>query len=322
MLKTNVQLPSDDHVLFDWLTFTTKIYDERSVLDFLGLSEQPFQLIERGRFGYRQRLQFENINIYFDGTESMGICVDMSGTGCRAFETFSTVSWEQILCELRLQPDDFKITRLDCAFDDLTGILDMNHLLDDTDAHRYVSRSRIWKVEYGSEGSTIYHGSNKSDMLIRIYDKAAEQDLEEVHWIRVELQMRDQIAAGFVDGCLLRPVGEQFRGVLHNYLRYVTPVADTNMSRWPMTDYWETLLQSVGRIRCWYAPGMEYDVHKLRNYVINQAGNALDCYLKIFGIEDLVRELGNRSIRFSPKYERLIDQYREFQQHRSDKGSE
>ncbi|MBQ1233185.1 MAG: replication initiation factor domain-containing protein, partial [Clostridia bacterium] len=42
--------------------------------------------------------------------------------------------------------------------------------------------------------SRIYHGSPKSNMYIRIYDKAAERDLEGIHWIRVEMQMRDEIA--------------------------------------------------------------------------------------------------------------------------------
>lgn len=307
MLNPENSLPSENHILFDWLTFTTKIYDERSILDMLGLTGQPFQALEKGRFGYRKRLLFENINIYFDGTENMGICVDMSGTGCRAFETYATVTWDQIFSEMRSQPDDFRITRLDCAFDDMSGILDIDQLRDDTDDHHYVSRSRQWKVEYGSEGCTIYHGSSRSDMYIRIYDKAAQQDLD-VHWIRVEMQMRDVVATGFIDGCLIRPIGIQFRGVLHNYLRYVIPVDDTNMSRWPTTDYWQDFLEGVGRIGCWFAPGMEYTVWKLRDYVINQAGNALDCYLQIFGTEDLIRELGHRSIRRSPKYDRLIEE--------------
>lgn len=198
-------------------------------------------------------------------------------------------------------------------YDDHTGILDIDVLQDDTDDHHYVSAFRKWQVQYGSEGVTIYHGSQLSDMLIRIYDKAAEQGLEGAHWIRVELQMRNDIAYGFVAGAVSRPIGEQFRGVLHNYLRYVVPTADTNMSRWPMTDYWEQLLENVQRISCWSAPGMDYTVWKLADLVVNQWGNAIDCYLSIFGVEDLVRMLGKRSIRRSPKYERLKAEHAAFQ---------
>lgn len=304
-------------ILFDWLTFTSHCDSPESIMDLLGLTGVTWQLMEKGRNGYRQRYFFENISILFDGQESMGVCVDMSGTGCRAFETYSSLGWLVLLRHLHDLSGDYNITRLDMAFDDHTGLLDIDVLRDDTDDHHYVSRSRTWKVEYGSAGTTIYHGSPKSNMYIRIYDKAAEQAakaedttaFEDVHWIRVELQMRDEIALGFVSGLMTTPVGDQFRGVLHNYLRYVVPTEDSNMSRWNLAPYWAELLEGVGKIRCWTAPGVEYTVWNLDNYVINQAGNAIDCYLSIFGVEDLIVRLGKRAIRLSPKYERLKIQY-------------
>ena len=311
MAKTNTAIPTENVILFDWLTFTCKAEGLDSVRDLLGLSDVSWQKMEKGRNGYRQRLFFENISILYDGAENMGICVDMSGQGCRAFETYSSVTWEQLFSFLAHYKEDYKITRLDVAYDDHTGILDIERIQDDTDDHYYVSRSKTWKVEYGSAGTTIYHGSPKSNMYIRIYDKAAEQDLEGAHWIRVEMQMRDEIASGYVDGLMSHPAGEQFRGVLHNYLRYVVPVEDTNMSRWPMTDYWDRLLDDVQSIRCWSAPGVNYTVFNLQNLIINQMGNALDCYLTIFGTDDLIAQLGKRAIRQSPKYERLKRQYEE-----------
>lgn len=312
MELTKSKISEENLILFDWLTFTSKIDSPESIMELLGLADISWQKMEKGRNGYRQRWFFENISILFDGAEGMGVCVDMSGTGCRAFETYSTTSWDDLFRAIYFYPEDYNITRLDMAFDDHTGILDIERLQDDTDEHLYVSRSKKWMVQYGSEGTTIYHGSPKSNMYIRIYDKAAERNLENVHWIRVELQMRDEIASGFVDGLMIHPVGVQFRGVLHNYLRYVVPEPDTNMSRWPMADYWSALLEGVQRIRCWSAPGVEYNEMRLSNYIINQVGNALDCYLYIFGQEDLIRELGKRSIRKSPKYERLKKKYDNF----------
>lgn len=308
-MTSTKSIPQENMILFDWVTFTSKIDSPECMKELLGLSEITWQVMEKGRNGYRQRWMFENISILFDGAEGMGVCVDITGSGCRAFETYSTTSWEDLFHTIYLYPEDYNITRLDMAFDDHTGILDIEQLQDDTDDHNYVSKSKKWMVQYGSDGTTIYHGSPKSNMYIRIYDKGAEQDLEDVHWIRVEMQMRDEIASGFVDGLMIHPVGDQFRGVLHNYLRYVVPTADTNMSRWPMTDYWAKLLENVQRIRCWSCPGVDYNEFRLANYIINQAGNALDCYLYIFGEEDLKRELCNRAIRKSPKYERLKQKY-------------
>jgi len=310
MKNTDTAQPKENCILFDWLTFTSHCDGPESIMVLLGLKHVPWQKMDKGRNGYRQRYFYENISILYDGAENMGVCVDMSGTGCRAFETYSKIGWMELMEILFYNHDDYNVTRLDMAYDDHTGILDIDVLRDDTDDHLYVSRSRTWKVEYGSKGTTIYHGSPKSDMYIRIYDKAAEQELEGVHWVRVEMQMRDEIAQGFIAGLIKHPTGVQFRGVLHNYLRYVVqPDTDCNMSRWPMAAYWAELLEGIQQIRCWVAPGVQYTEWNLSNFVINQAGNALDCYLRIFGYEDLIRELGSRTVKMSPKYQRLLTKY-------------
>lgn len=215
MTKTSNAILTENLILFDWLTFTSHCDSLETIMQLLGLKEVSWQKMEKGRNGYRQRYFFENISILYDGAENMGVCVDMSGTGCRAFETYSKIGWDELMQILYFNSGDYNVTRLDMAFDDHTGILDIDVLRDDTDDHLYVSRSRTWKVEYGSQGTTIYHGSPKSNMYIRIYDKAAERDLQNVHWIRVEMQMRDEIAAGFIDGLLKHSTGVQFRGVLH-----------------------------------------------------------------------------------------------------------
>ncbi len=298
-------------ILFDWLTFTCRYDSVNTVCDLLGLVHVTWEHMEKGRNGYRQRMCFENISILYDGAENMGICVDMTGKGCRAFESYSTRGWSALFSDLLygLDEESINVTRLDVAFDDHIGLLDIDRLRDDTDEHMYVSRSRTWMVQYGSQGTTIYHGSAKSNMYIRIYDKAAEQGVDG-HWIRVEMQMRDEIAVGYVRGLDDRDAGTQFRGVLHNYLRYVVdPGTDVNMSRWPMADYWETLLDGVAAVRVWSAPGLEYTIWRLQSYVIDQAGNALDCYLQIFGYEDLIRQLGKRCVKQVRKYEDLKRKY-------------
>lgn len=303
----------DNIILFDWLTFTLRQSSVPEVKSLLGLDTQTWIFADKGRNGYKQRIFFESISILYEGAENMGICVDITGKGCRQFESYSTKSWDDLFSVLLplFAQKLCKITRLDVAFDDHTGLLNIDQLRDDTDDHNYVSRSRTWKVEYGSAGTTIYHGSPSSDMLIRIYDKAAEQCLDDVHWIRVEMQMRDSNASGFLLRCYYSDISSTFCGVLSNYLRYVyDPKDDSNMSRWPLTDYWASLLNGISSIRIWSSPGTGYTVFNLSNYIINQVGNALDTYIKIFGVQDLVDQLGARSIMRSPKYDRLLEEHR------------
>lgn len=330
MLKTTQDIPKENLILFDWLTFTSHCDSPESVMELLGLKHITWQQMERGMNGYRSRYFFENISILYDGKDNMGVCVNMSGQGCRAFETYSTVGWDSLLNHLHLyggtnaDTGDYKITRLDMAFDDHTGILDIDDIWTDTLERRYVSKAKTSQVIISDnqvtdiQGKTVKVGSDQSDMLIRIYDKAAERLMDGVHWVRVEMQMRDEIAQGFNAGLQSASVSDQFRGVLHNYLRYVIPGTDSNKSRWPLASYWADLLEVVGKIRCWSAPGVEYNEFNLSDFVINQAGNAIDCYLQIFGLDDLLKMLAGRRVHMSPKYQRLLAKYERLKQKTED----
>lgn len=298
----------ENRIVFDWLTFTCKEVEEPAdLIAFLGLVDYKFELLG-GFNGYRQRWFYDGISILFDGQPGMGICVNMSGRGCRVFESAGSGDWVSLLKFIYLS-DSVNLTRLDVAYDDFKGILLMDEMLDDVDKHHYISKARHWMVQYGSEGASIYHGSMKSDMLIRIYDKAAEQRVDH-HWIRVELQMRRDIATGFLRNVLDLPVGTVFLGVLRNYLRYVVPDDTSNPSRWPMTEYWSELLDGVSAIRCWESPGTEYTMEDLYNFVVNQAGNAIDCYIGICGYESFIKSLGSRSCRPSKKYLDLMEKFK------------
>ena len=95
-----------------------------------------------------------------------------------------------------------KVTRIDIAYDDRpqvgqAGLLDFVTILEAIRADEFVSRPRqVRLMEFlkGGKGTTIYFGSGQSDTLLRIYDKAAEQQLDNEHWIRVEIQLRRERA--------------------------------------------------------------------------------------------------------------------------------
>lgn len=297
-------------VLIDWITFTTTMDSVAGVTAMLGLSSVTWEDMEHGFNGYPYGKHFCGISILYGGREDMGVCVNMSGQGCRSFETYGHGDFPSLFDLILSNEGDMKLTRLDVAYDDHTGILDMDILKDDTDAHYYLSKSRIWEVDYGSPGCTIYHGSKKSDMMIRIYDKAAERHRDGEHWIRVELQMRREIAMGFVRDLASGSLPERFAGVLLHYLRYVVPDDDSNPSRWPLTDYWSELIGHATARACWVRPGVEYNLENLENFVFNQAGNAIDTFIDIFGYEAFIARLGERATRYSPKYERLKQMYK------------
>lgn len=239
----------------------------------------------------------------------MGIWLELTGQGCRAFETYGNGDYERLFDEIKYNAGQMNLTRLDVAYDDdEEEFLDIVQLCEDTRKGEFVSKFNDWQVIEGSKGSSVTHGSMKSDLFIRIYDKAMERGLTDGrHWIRVELQLRRERASAFM--AVSGDIGERFSGVLGNYLRYVDlDEFDSNKWRWPMKGYWAELLAGAARIQLYQKPGTEYNMMNLENFVFRQAGNAISAYLQIAGEEQFKERLKERGTIQNPKYTKLIEQ--------------
>lgn len=308
-------------ILIDWFSMTSKIHSPENFISLLGLEDMLWEEMN-GANGYKSRLYYDHISIHYNGREDMGIWLEMSGQGCRVFESRGHGDYDILFREWLDNEDEMNITRFDIAFDDHEGLLDIKQLVKDTQAlddennpTEFVSKFRkrevIWSHDDGgAPAHTVQHGRKGSETMIRIYDKAAERGFTDRHWIRVELQHRADRAADFIRELLIRKcdVGLLFRGVLYNYLRYVDdPMADSNKWRWPMKDYWEKLLDGIGRIRLYKKPGTDYNMINLENFVIGQAGNAIDTYIRIKGVDAFVQDLKNRPNKnIKAQYRQLI----------------
>lgn len=303
---------SENIILYDWLSVSSKNPDPQSWFPLLGMEGFPWEEMEHGRNGYRKGLYYGSISIMYDGNENMGTCLEMSGQGCRTFESEGTGDFDGLFQLFQDHQDLYHVTRLDVAFDDHTGLLDMNQVYRDTDEQLFVSKFRKTVIEKaftdGRPGITIYHGRKSSEVMFRIYDKAAERNLsEQVHWVRVEMQLRGDRALSFIQQP--EPIGEKFRGVLVNYVRYVEESSDSNKWRWPMKEYWDKLIDGISRIRLYVKPGEEYNIMQLDNFVFSQAGNAIATELEILGLPEFIRRLQSRSQELPSKYKYLLNLY-------------
>lgn len=297
---------AENIVLYDWLSFTSKLHTPEELIDALGLSHVNWT-ITKGARGYQDRKYFSYISIHYNGRPDMGVWVEMSGQGCRTFESLSAVGWERLFSFIR--ENGLKITRLDVAYDDHTGVIPLGEIVNDTQSGMFISKSNYWETVLSSKGSTVQIGSPQSRVLIRIYDKAMERNcLPGTHWIRCEIQLRDDRAIQFSNIPL--PIGEAFAGVLLNYLRFVEPSDDENKWRWPMKDYWSALVDDAERISIYQAPGMEYNEERCKRYVVNQAGNAIDAIIQMYGIDEFAKMIEERPVMPNPKYDLLIKQHR------------
>ena len=296
-------------VIYDWLSFTTKFHTPDQLIEALGLSDCPWSDLT-GAHGYMDRKYFGHISIHYNGREDMGVWCEMSGQGCRMFEDLSTLpdKWNTLFHFIF--DNNLHMTRLDVAFDDHTGILDIERIAQDTQEQNFVSRMKCWEVVRSSAGTSCQIGSPKSKVLVRIYDKAAERGFDDGrHWVRVELQLRDSRAEEFLR--IPMPIGEAFAGVLLNYLRFVEPDdTDSNKSRWVMTGYWANLIGGAGRIKIFTAPGGDYNAEKCCNYVFNISGNAIDAVLQMCdSVDDFIKRLYIRRCKPNPKYDLVVKEY-------------
>lgn len=46
---------SNNYIIYDWITFTSKIHNQLSIVEFLGLQDLKFENL-KGFYGYRDRL--------------------------------------------------------------------------------------------------------------------------------------------------------------------------------------------------------------------------------------------------------------------------
>lgn len=252
----------------DWLSVT--FLDEKDwtvVCDVFGLDDGLFIEVERGRYGYRKMYFYNNISILCDGREDMGIHIELSGQGCRYFESQSSLDWEELFVRL---VTDYKfvtnIKRIDLAIDDTIGYFKITQAITNVKRGQTVSifrkARRISNLDIangGEFGHTLYFGSPSSSIMFRFYDKLAEMkakkkqfDNEIDFWNRIELSAYDDRAEVIVQVLAEETisVGNIVKGLLYRYVKFKRKSSkDSNKYRWPLQPWYKKFLDDVEPLR-------------------------------------------------------------------------
>lgn len=238
-------MSTNNTITIDYVTFVWDTKTVSEAIHALGLSASTWTT-KAGHYPYAHIQRAGNISIAYDNYDERGVFVTLTSQGCREFENNSSIGWTDLFGIIR--GGEGHMTRLDIAFDDRTGLLDMQQMKHDRDAANY--RSLLsYTAEHRSHkenimGMSLYFGAKGSNTNIRIYDKDAEQGGLGTHWIRVELQLRDAYADTVVKSGLSIPC--IFSSVLKKYLVFLQPnPTDSNKCRWPVAPYWNTLLEGA-----------------------------------------------------------------------------
>lgn len=308
----------DNRFVIDWLTFTTKIDSLDSIITSLGLEHITF-LTTNGFYGYRESLYFNGVRIHFGGfKDDMGICVEMSGTGCRTFETYSTVGFNAVF-DMILDAN-YNITRLDVAYDDFSDVIPLVELLDDVRNKNYVSRFSTFFISESitdkGTGLTVELGSKTSEIMFRFYDKYAEQmskgnEVSATSWVRAEMQLRGDRALSFIKLYNGDNLGDLWCGVLLNYFRVIIPGTNAVKSRCTVADYWKNLINNAVKVKLFTPTELEYNVSHLEKFVVRQAGGAVSTYAQIMGSDAMLDKITHTPRMENKKYTRLLHDHQE-----------
>ena len=323
-------------VLIDWLTFSVKEKDPRYVIQtYLGMDPDLFQDTGFSQFmGYSKVLRFSDIFVCSEGREdnnfhNMGVCVSMSGNGCRTFETMSKLSLGTqnkqgtksvafpALFQLLASDADSNVSRIDIACDDRDGCLNMDQIIAKTWANEINSRMKRRDVHFSLEGTqqagaTVYIGAASSDFRVRIYDKALEQGVEG-HWVRVELVMRGKNSKSFVDHMTRTDnVGKLAAQVINDKLSFIER-DDSNITRCSVCSWWQNFVEELESVRLVAREVIQHRVEQIDNWIEYQVGPSLAILFRTMGwphIFELAIEAGRR---LSDKQQSLISDYNSLQ---------
>ena len=300
--RTQKSGPHDaTRILVDYFCFTVSvseffdhdITDEKAVYTADRI-ERKFMLRglefqeRKGMYGYAYARWYDGIVYAWGGNNT--IYIQMSGTGCRTWETTHPgLAWERWIKQLQSTYATLHISRIDIACDTF-GMLKLRTVQAFTRNRNYISRWKTYLIQEGSSEMAVIWGSSKSDFRLRIYDKTLERevkgsiDADKVpkNWVRCEFQLRNDAAASFVRSWQASgSIGDTFMGIMRNQLLYVTQYDGIHRDRATTAPWWERLLGDAGQIHMAYDAGKDYNFDSLSRYIFHQAGSSIKAYLTI-----------------------------------------
>ena len=262
VIKDDLRLNPD---MFVQLSYSPLPHYNRSLkLGDMYVSYEPIKVVSDVSLSATDTLAEYGIDLQ-EIDQRQGICVSMSGNGCRQFEQYSKRGggkmspMADLLHYLYEQGRDaIHVTRIDVAIDDKYGLLDMDTVVaaaQSRDGMTINSRIRKRRVIMECDGDrpggcTVYIGAASSMFRVRIYDKAKEtykpdQPEYNQHWVRFEMVLRVKEAEGFLAAyCNTNTLGELAAQVINGHMRFVD-CDDTNITRCTVCQWWLDFLDGI-----------------------------------------------------------------------------
>lgn len=262
------------------------------IRDVLKLGGLQWLVEEHGRYGYARMTSFGAINILSEGRPEMGICLELQGQGCRELEQLCGKNIFYTLLATKLA-SRINATRIDFAVDDFQNKLKLSKIEKKVANDEVVTPLRNKEVRKGlanTNGHTVYIGSRTS-FLIRIYDKAAEQNTS-YSWTRVEIEIRRE-AAEKMRNLVIDQISDNTSDkyteivklgirVIADKLRFIERT-DKNVSRCPTCTWWSAFLDGAKPLRLSGKVKLPSEMGKALDWIKKQVAPTLSLLLAYLG---------------------------------------
>lgn len=292
--------------LIDWLEWTEH---ETSVDEVCSLLATDWTEGDRGAMGYLRSRVSQGVSVFYQGRPGMGVHVRVPGAACRALEASGVVvDWELFLG--RLLARGRSLTRLDVALDDRSGSITVDRCYRELKAGHVVDRFRKRSApEYmdglgNTESRSLYFGSAKSDLFVRVYDKGKETNTPGP-WTRVEVESRNDHATALA--CLLTMADRGERSVrlgalLLAYVDFKEPGRDSNRSRWATASWWSDFVGGCVKSRLSLSPTPLPTAAELIDNAVHQYGPSLATVAEITGYGPIFEGIEGARARIKPRH--------------------
>ncbi|SPU21175.1 putative replication protein; mobile element region [Niallia circulans] len=311
--------------MVDYLRCTFKTHDVDFIIEnVVHLKKVYMEEKPSGFYGYVGTFQLDYIKVFYSKPgDPKGILVEMSGKGCRQFESFLRArkkTWFDFFRDCLHHGGSF--SRFDLAIDDYKTYFPIPTLLEKVKNGEAISRFRksdfngsLDIVDGSNGGTTLYFGSKKSEAYLCFYEKNFEQaeklnvPVEEFgDWNRYELRLKNDRAQNaihsLVDSEDLLDIAMQ---IINNYLRFVDRDDDVSRERWKTSEFWKDFIGEVGKLSLSMKPEEDY-YQKSKTWLQNYCAPTMRMVLEAdqaLGKQDLSDMVTNAEM--SPRHEKMLD---------------
>lgn len=285
--------------IIDWVQVTFKDTTPKGVIEeVLKIPVTFFKEFEYGRFYYDRSMQHDKMIVYWSTKNSdMGTHLYLTGSACRSFEYYlkgQNRTWQAFFEHCLERGGTF--SRIDVAIDDRKTYFKVGNLGEKLEKGELVTRFQKSKrfesfetIDGKNAGKTVYLGSEKSNVMVRIYEKNYEQASKLNcspenfgDWNRIEIRVRDTHAEELSKLlCEKNNLSHLILSILNNSVRFVTkPKAskDKDKRRWKIYKPWSQFINNASKVSLSMKPEIK-SIEDNIDWLCKQVATTLDTVL-------------------------------------------